>query len=160
MPLNSSMRSLTLNRWLCDFLCNQYRCQAVLSRPWRDCLNILGAEKHLYKCVCPSVSSSVHLSVRLFVMPLHIRQFRGVSKHRVASISSLFFELQRSTTLIALSLRPRARWVEMIWNLRVENWAIHSSTCSFVCTAHSFAGSALLASIARSAVLIRSLSSS
>ena len=51
------------------------------------------------------------------------------------------------------------RSVEWLWNRRVQYWAI----CSFVrshCTAHSFACSALLATLARSAALICSLTRS
>ena len=48
-----------------------------------------------------------------------------------------------------------AQWVEWLWNWRVENWAICSSACSFARTAHPFACSALFASLARSAALIR-----
>ena len=44
---------------------------------------------------------------------------------------------------------------EWLWNRRVEYWAIRSSARSFNRTAQSFAGSALLASLARSAALIR-----
>ena len=47
-----------------------------------------------------------------------------------------------------------AQWVEWLWNRRVEYWVIRSSVCSFARTAHSFAWSALLASLARSAALI------
>ena len=42
----------------------------------------------------------------------------------------------------------------------VEYWAIRSSVHSFTCTAHSFACSALLALLARSTALIRSLARS
>ena len=56
--------------------------------------------------------------------------------------------------------RGFAQWVEIICNRRVEYWAIRSSVCSFARTTHSFTCSALLASLARSAALIRSLRSS
>ena len=46
---------------------------------------------------------------------------------------------------------------EKDWNWRVGYWAIRSSARSFARPAHSFACSALLASLARSAALIRSL---
>ena len=46
-----------------------------------------------------------------------------------------------------------AQWVQMIWNRRVAYWVIRSSVPSFARTAHSFACSALLASLARSAAL-------
>ena len=42
-----------------------------------------------------------------------------------------------------------ALWVKKLWNRRVEHWAICSSICSFARTAHSFACSALLATLAR-----------
>ena len=45
-------------------------------------------------------------------------------------------------------------WVLMGWNQRVKIWVIHSSTGSFVRTAHSFTCSTRLTSLARSAVLI------
>ena len=45
----------------------------------------LGAAKHLYKRVCPSVRRSV--------TPSHFRQFRRASGHRVASIGSCFLSL-------------------------------------------------------------------
>ena len=47
--------------------------------------------------------------------------------------------------------------VEMIKNRRIMHWAIRSSARSFARTTHSFACSVLLASLARSAALIRSL---
>ena len=50
-----------------------------------------------------------------------------------------------------------AQWFQKTGNRRVEYWAIRSSVRSFARTAHSFACSALLASLARSAALIRSL---
>ena len=50
--------------------------------------------------------------------------------------------------------------VESIWPRRIDYWAIRSSICSFTCTTHSFACSALLALLARSAALIRSLACS
>ena len=53
-----------------------------------------------------------------------------------------------------------ARWVEWLWNRRIEYWAFHSSARFFTRTAHSFAFSALLASLARSAALIRSFTRS
>ena len=43
---------------------------------------------------------------------------------------------------------------------RIENWAIRSSARSFARTTHSFSRSALLALLARSAALIRSLAHS
>ena len=43
---------------------------------------------------------------------------------------------------------------------RLQFWAIRSSVCSFARTAHSFACSAMLASLARSAALTRSLAHS
>ena len=52
------------------------------------------------------------------------------------------------------------RWVERLGNRRVEYWIICSSARSFARTAHSFPRSALLASLARSAALIRSLTRS
>ena len=70
----------------------------------------LGAEKHLYKCVCPSVGLSIHLSVCLFITPLHFWRFRGVSKHREASISSCFLYFKRksrSMTIMALTVLSR-----------------------------------------------------
>ena len=48
----------------------------------------------------------------------------------------------------------------MIWNRRVEYWAIYSSARSFARTAHSFDCSALLGSLARIAAPIRSLACS
>ena len=44
----------------------------------------LGAAKHLYKRVCPSVRPSVRRSVT----PSHFRRFWHASEHRVASIGS------------------------------------------------------------------------
>ena len=46
------------------------------------------------------------------------------------------------------------------WNRHIEYWAIHTSARSFARTAHSFACSALLAALARSTTLIRSLARS
>ena len=43
---------------------------------------------------------------------------------------------------------------------RLKSWATRSSVCSFACTAHSFACSGLLASLAPYAVLARSLARS
>ena len=48
----------------------------------------LGAAKHLYKRVCPSVRPSVGRSVGRSVTPSHFRRFRRASEHRVASIGS------------------------------------------------------------------------
>jgi len=53
-----------------------------------------------------------------------------------------------------------AQWVEWLWNRRVDNWVIRSSFRSFARTAHSFACSALLATLVRFAALIRSLARS
>ena len=53
-----------------------------------------------------------------------------------------------------------AHWVEWLWNRRVQYWAIHSSVRSFTRTAHSFVFYALLASLARSTALLRSLAHS
>ena len=47
--------------------------------------------------------------------------------------------------------------VEWLWNQHAEHWAIRSSVRSLDCTANSFACSALLASLARSAALIHAL---
>ena len=52
---------------------------------------------------------------------------------------------------------PNQQWVEWLRNWYVEYWVIRSSICSFARSAHSFACSALLASLARSAALVRSL---
>ena len=54
--------------------------------------------------------------------------------------------------------RTEVRWGEWLWNRCVE--AIRSSTHSFARAAHSFACSALLASLASSATLIRSFARS
>ena len=65
--------------------------------------------------------------------------------------------------LISYCFKPRcssAQWVEWLWNWRVEYWAIRPSVCSVARTAYSFACSALLALLTRSAVLIRSLARS
>ena len=56
--------------------------------------------------------------------------------------------------------RGDVHWVEWLWNPRVEYWAIRSPVPSFARTAHSFACSALLASLARPAALTRSLARS
>ena len=51
----------------------------------------------------------------------------------------------------------------MVWNkqeLRCKYWATRSSVCSFARTVHSFACSRLLASLAPSAALTRSLAHS
>ena len=76
---------------------------------------------------------------------------------------SIFFHAKASLLRsYALSLLSRsvgrwvALWLEWLWNRRVEYWAIYSSVCSFARTAHSFACSALLALLARSAAFLRS----
>ena len=53
-----------------------------------------------------------------------------------------------------------AQWFQTIGHCRVEYWAIRPSVRSFARTAHSYACPSLLASLARSAALIRSLARS
>ena len=55
---------------------------------------------------------------------------------------------------------PRLLWFRIIKNRRVEYWSTCLSIRWFACTTHSFTGSAVLASLARSAALIRSLTCS
>ena len=45
--------------------------------------SFIGANKHLYKWVCPFVRPSV--------TPLHFRRYRRAYKHRVASIGSCYY---------------------------------------------------------------------
>ena len=50
----------------------------------------LGATKHLYKRVCPSVRQSVGLSICLFITPFHLPLYRGVSAHLMPCIRPCF----------------------------------------------------------------------
>ena len=69
-----------------------------------------------------------------------------------SAVSELFFPYNHQTSII--------RWAEWLRNRRMEYWATRWSVCSFARTAHSFAWSALLASLAHSPALTRSLSRS
>ena len=83
---------------------------------------------------------------------------RSQSKHRIYGVRT--GQLEAKENEVGALRQRRAHWVERLWNRRVEYWAIRSSVCSITRTAHSFACSALLASLARSAALIRSLARS
>ena len=84
-----------------------------------------------------------------------------LSDVRPTSIFSMDSPLCKApSTQHFLSFGTIPHWVESLWYRRVEHWAIRSSIRSFARTAHSFACSALLASLARSVALIRSLTRS
>ena len=75
----------------------------------------------------------------------------------MCAFSFIMHRLARDDEIGILFQRDTHGGKKVLWNRRVEYWAISSSARSFTCTAHSFACSVLLDLLARSAALIRSL---
>ena len=80
--------------------------------------DFLGATKHLYKRVCPSVRPSVRPSVGPSVTPFHLPSYRGVSAHLMPCIRPC--SLCNKVALIAPRLGAsflRSHWLEQSCHL-------------------------------------------